>query len=119
MKRPLPFLTGLVLVGAGVAAMLFPKKGADLYGLPTTDRAGLGFAKASGVRDIVMGAMLLSAPREGRNLMFALTLVSILDAVNVATTSEDPPALSLGIHSMGIVGSIAFALMTPGAMESE
>jgi hypothetical protein len=115
MKRILPMITGLALIGAGVAAIKYDKAGAELYGFPTNDAGGLGMSRASGARDIVMGAMLLAAPKSGRNLLFAVTLVSIFDVANVGLGSDQPNTFSLAVHGSGIVGLLLFALITPAA----
>ncbi len=115
MKRFFPIFTGLGLIAAGITAVKYDKGGADLYGFPTSDFEGLGMARAAGARDIVMGTMLLAAPDSGRNLLFALTLVSILDFVNVRCGSKNPDTVSLAIHGAGIGSLLLFALLTPKA----
>jgi hypothetical protein len=113
MRRFLPTITGLALVAAGIAAIRYDKSGAALYGFPTKEAEGLGMARAAGARDIVMGAMLLAAPKSGRNLLFAVALVSILDVANVNFGSDEPNKLSLAVHASGIFGALVFAMLTP------
>jgi hypothetical protein len=114
MKRLLPVMTGLVFVGAGIAAMTYRKKGAAVFGLPTEDTTALAFAGAAGARDLAIGFMLLLAPQYGRRLLLSSSVISVCDFMNVLMTADDPPLASLGIHASGTAGLFVLALMTPG-----
>ncbi len=62
---PLPillaYLAGIGLVAVGIGALLRPAGLAHSYGLPVESPNGLSFVRAAGVRDIVLGLILIAA----------------------------------------------------------
>jgi Domain of unknown function (DUF4267) len=54
-------LAALALVILGIAAMASPVGMAHFYGLPVADDPGLGFVRATGSRDLIIGLVLAAA----------------------------------------------------------
>jgi len=97
---------GLIVIGAG--ALLAPKTSARIYGLPIEDRYGLGFVRATGARDVVLGCAILSGlddPKRTDALLAWTAVVAVADAVILAALRG--PRVS---HLAHLSGGILFAL---------
>lgn len=55
------WLAAVALVLVGVAALVKPIGMAHFYGLPVADDPGLGFVRATGSRDLIIGLLLAAA----------------------------------------------------------
>ncbi len=110
-------LLGVGLVAIGVAALLAPAFAAGFYGVDATTLSAHVFVRAAGVRDIVIGGILLGllARRiETRTVGIAVliaTLVPIVDTVSVLQASGAQPALILHAGSILPMMILAIALI--------
>ena len=77
---------GLALFGTG--ALIAPKTFAGQFGLPTEDPVALAFVRATGARDLVLGALIFASqddpPSLGRILAFS-SLLGLADAFALAS----------------------------------
>ena len=110
-------LTGIValgLLGLGVGALLAPRLSARQYGISLADPRALAYIRAMGVRDLVLGVvLLLLAATERRGLLAAAVAVSALVAiVDFAVVAKDgAPARARLLHAGGALGLLAIALV--------
>lgn len=74
----LPKLAAAGLIATGIAGIAFPEPLARNFGAPLHDGAGSEFVRATAVRDIAIGAILLSAAySRDRNVLRAASLCGI------------------------------------------
>ena len=112
-------LTGLVvlgLLGIGVGALLAPRASARQYGIVLDDARALAFIRAMGVRDLVLGVLLLLlASAERRDLLavgvVASAAIAVVDFVVVSMARPPPPARSRLLHLGGAIGLLATGLV--------
>ena len=93
----LTYLVALGLLGIGALALLAPRPSARQYGLVLGDARALAVIRAMGVRDVVLGVvLLLLASAERRDLLAVAVVASAaVAAVDFAVVSRDrPPAIS-------------------------
>jgi hypothetical protein len=111
-------LTGLVafgLIGIGVGALVAPRAAARQYGILLDDVRALALIRAMGVRDLVIGVLVLLLASTGRSGVLALGMaasaaIALLDfAVVAADPSARPPARLL--HGGGAIALLVVALV--------
>lgn len=56
----LSLLAACALLGIGALALLAPERLAEAYGLPVREGNALGFVRATGARDAILGAAILA-----------------------------------------------------------
>jgi hypothetical protein len=123
MQRMLALaLTGLValaLIGIGIGALAAPGLASRQFGIVVPDPRALAFLRAMGVRDLVLGVLLLLLAAADRRELLALGLaasvaVAVLDLTVVAR--DRPPGAARGrrgallLHAGGALGLLALAL---------
>ena len=99
------------MIAVGTGAVLAPVVSATMYGLPASDRVAHAFVRATGVRDVVLGAIVLASLGEARALRRALgwsSVIAIADAVILAAARGPRP--SHGAHLAGGAALILAAL---------
>ena len=108
-------LVALALIGIGVGALLAPGAASRQYGIVLDDARALAFIRAMGVRDLLIGVLvLLLASTERRGLLAlgvaASAAVALLD---FAVVSRDGAARrSPGVlHGLGAIGLLIAALV--------
>jgi hypothetical protein len=84
-------IAGAGMVAAGALGFFFPGSGAQSFGLPTEDRNGLGFVRATAVRDVALGAVTLAASLRGAGDVLLVAVccglaISLLDFLNAFYT---------------------------------
>ena len=96
------------MIAVGSGAVLEPLASATMYGLPASDPVASAFVRATGVRDVVLGAILLASLGEPRALRRALgwsAVIAIADAVILAAARGPRPS-----HAAYLAGGAALAL---------
>ncbi|MDE2483489.1 MAG: DUF4267 domain-containing protein [bacterium] len=110
-------LAAIGLGAIGVLALLAPERLARSYGVPVTERAALAFVRATGVRDILIGAIVAGATY----LHDALTLAALAVIGFVLSVADFTIAFSFErrfrteqlAHVGGAVGfAVLFALLS-------
>lgn len=110
-------VTGLValgLIGIGVAALIAPHASSRQYGIVLDDSRALAFIRALGVRDLVIGVLLLLLASSGRHELLAWGMaasaaIALLDFVVVSAAGARASARAL--HAIGGVGVLIAALV--------
>lgn len=72
---------GLLAVGA--LGVLFPAPLAHSFGMPLNDKSAVVFVRATGVRDIALGALLLASSLRGAGIVLLVGIVMCL-AISLA-----------------------------------
>jgi hypothetical protein len=106
---PLAMLIALALMAIGLGALAAPRRSSRAYGLPADDDTSLAYVRALGARDLALGLMFLSAPRERRHLARsagACALVAATDLTIVGRGRGRRASKSLLIHALGAAGLI-------------
>jgi Domain of unknown function (DUF4267) len=109
-------IVSLVAVGSG--ALFAPRRWAALYGIVLDDRRALGFIRAMGVRDLVIGGLLaVIAYRCGREALgCGLCLTAVVALADYVVVTADRRAATPGspahamdtrvLHATGAVGLV-------------
>jgi hypothetical protein len=110
------FLSALVataFLGLGAGALAAPLELAKNYGLPVDDATGIAYVRGLGMRDAVLGLIVVVflARRERAALASTIGLSALVGASDftlVATTrGAEAPKASLAIHGIGTIGLLA------------
>ena len=99
--------TLLVVIGAGGAVA--PKVSAGQFGIPAADPAALAFVRATGMRDVVLGAIVFASLADAKALRRVLgwtSLVGLADALTLASVRGLRPQ-----HAVHLGGFAALALL--------
>jgi hypothetical protein len=110
-------LTGLValsLIGIGCFALVAPGASAAQYGIVPEEPRALAFLRAMGVRDLVIGVLLLLLVGSGQRELLALGMVAAaaiaaLDYIVVKRDGKTGRALLL--HAGGAAGLLFAAVV--------
>ncbi len=110
-------LTGLValsLIGIGCFALLAPGASAGQYGIVVQDPRALAYLRAMGVRDLVIGVLLLLLVGAGHRELLALGMaaaaaIAVVDYVVVSRDGTTGRALLM--HGGGAAGLLLAALV--------
>ena len=113
-------LVALAFAGLGAGSFVAPRTLASNYGLPVSTPTGVGYVRALGVRDLVLGLLIgaflvARVPRSVLGVTVALSaLVGAGDFTLVATT-PGANRKSLPIHAAGTAGLLSiWALLRAG-----
>jgi len=106
--------TSFLALGAG--SLVAPRALAQNYGLPIDDATGVAYVRALGMRDAVLGLVLLTflLRRDSAALATSVGLSSLVGASDfaiVATRRGGQAPLSLAIHGTGTLGLLAIWAM--------
>ena len=112
-------LTGLValgLIGIGVGALAAPRVAARQFGIVLDDPRALAFLRAMGVRDLVIGVLLLLLIAAGQRelLAFGVAASAAVAVLDFAVVSRDRPAGAARarlLHGVGAIGLLLIALV--------
>jgi hypothetical protein len=104
----------LGLIGIGVAALAAPRPASRQYGIVLDDPRALALFRAMGVRDLVIGVLVLLLAAAARRDLLALgiaasSVIAALDFVVVSRERASPTARLL--HGGGALGALAIALV--------
>jgi hypothetical protein len=107
-------LVALSLIGIGCFALVAPGASAQQYGIVLEERRALAFLRAMGVRDLVVGVLLLLLVAAGQHELLALGMaasaaIAVLDYVVVKRDGAGGTALLL--HGAGAAGLLFAALL--------
>ena len=111
----LSLLAACALLGIGVLALFAPRRLAEAYGLPVSDRPALGFVRATGARDAILAAAILATAL--RHDLVELTIFAalglLLSAFDLAIAYAHLRRLrrELLAHVGGIVGFSALLII--------
>jgi Domain of unknown function (DUF4267) len=106
------------LVAVGVGALSAPRRWAAMYGIVLDDQRALGFIRAMGVRDLVIGGLLaVIAYRCGREALgWGLCLTAVVALADYVVVTADRRAATPGspahamdtrvLHATGAVGLV-------------
>jgi hypothetical protein len=113
--RSLAVLVALGLIGIGVAALAAPRPSSRQYGIVLNDPRALALFRAMGVRDLVIGVLVLLLAAAGRRDLLALgaaasAAIAILDFWVVSREAPGATAARL-LHGGGALGVLAVALV--------
>ena len=110
-------LTGLIalsLIGIGCFALVSPRASAGQYGIVVADPRALAYLRAMGVRDLVIGVLLLLLVGAGQTELLAVgvaasSAIAMLDAIVVARDGGKGRVLAL--HVGGAAGLLFTAVV--------
>lgn len=108
----LAYLAGIALLAVGAGALARPHGLAQSYGLPVEEPNGLNFVRATGARDVVLGAILIAVAYLHDPLALAVVI-----AAGLALSLADFTIAFVGgggihrAHVTHIGGAIAFAVI--------
>jgi hypothetical protein len=101
------------LLGLGAYLFAKPEKGAELFGLPDTDRRTLDYVQALSFRDFAVAAALaMAAVRGGRSLAATAAVLALIPAGDLALVANRRGSWawpSLTFHGAGLVAFLALA----------
>ncbi len=97
---------GTALLAIGAAGVAFPRASSKMYGVPISDEIGEAYLRATAVRDIPLGGLLLSfaalGDRRALGLTFALgSLIAVGDG-SIALRYSPYPLRVLPLHWGGV-----------------
>jgi hypothetical protein len=116
----LSVLGGIALCGIGIGALAAPRFSSEQYGLATREADALGYVRALGVRDLVVGGIALSfAATKQTDALAAVMGFSVLigagDFLVVLRERGTAAPRSLATHAVGTVGlAVACGLLKAG-----
>ena len=107
-------LVALGLIGIGVGALVAPRPSSQQYGIASDDTRALAFIRAMGVRDLVLGVLLLILAAAGRRDllawgMAATAAIALVDFALVSAAGARTAARTL--HAVGGIGVLVAALV--------
>jgi hypothetical protein len=103
-------------LGLGAGSLVAPRALAENYGIPADGAAALAYVRSVGMRDAVLGLVVLAflVRRERGALATCLALSSLVGASDFAIVAANrgraAPA-SLAIHGTGTLGLLAICLL--------
>ena len=108
MTRFFPAALGVALIAVGSGAALTPSFSATMFGIPAGDEAARAYMRAAGVRDAVLGAIILGTrddPRALRRILGWTSLIALADALALLAARGPRPQ-----HAAHLGGFAALAL---------
>jgi hypothetical protein len=109
----IPGVIGAGLIAVGLGALVAPRASATVFGLPTDDATALAFARVAGVRDVVLGALILGTLGKRRALRRVLawtSLIGLADAVTLFAMRGPRP------EHVAHLGGFAALLLAAGSI---
>ena len=106
------------LVAVGLGALAAPRRWAVMYGIVLDDERALALIRAMGVRDLVIGGLLVLIALQGRRvpLGWGLCLTAVVALVDYVVVTADRRAALPGspahamdprvLHAIGAVGLV-------------
>jgi hypothetical protein len=115
MERTLGLGFAAAFLALGAGAVLAPRFSAGQYGVPSDDPAALAFVRATGVRDALLGGLILTSLGERAALRRVLgwsSLVGLADAGIVL--ARRGPQFQHAVHLSGFAALALAALALRG-----
>ena len=109
MRRTLAGGAALLLTVIGAGGVLAPKLSTGGFGVPVADPAALAFVRATGMRDVILGAIVfasLGEPKTLRRVLGWSSLIGLGDALAVGSVRGLRPQ-----HVLHLGGFAALALL--------
>jgi hypothetical protein len=108
-------LVALALIGIGAGALVAPRAASRQYGIAVDDSRSLGFIRAMGVRDLLIGVLVLLLASTGRRDLLALGVaasaaIAVVDFVVVSRDASARPA-ARALHGGGVIAVLVAALV--------
>lgn len=108
----LAYLAATAFIAIGLGALLAPATSSQQYGLATKDAIALAYVRALGVRDLVLGLLLISFALTRDSGAAAIVaefgaLVGLSDFLIVAASRGKEARRNLVIHGAGTIGLLA------------
>ena len=108
----LAYLAATAFIAIGLGALLAPATSSQQYGLSTKEPIALAYVRALGVRDLVLGLLLISFALMRDSGAAAIVaefgaLVGLADFLIVASSRGKEARRNLVIHGVGTVGLLA------------
>ncbi len=106
--KTLVLLVGLGLISVGPMTAISPDFAAQTYGVELTSADGLGFLRATAIRDVALGVTLIALLGIGSSLrtlsaaVLSLGVVAAGDALNVFLHRGSVSA-AMGLHLFGLL----------------
>ena len=114
MKRSLPAMLSVAasagVIGIGALGVAFPKPVSRAFGVAAEDDSALAYVRATSVRDVAIGAMLLAAAARGKR-----GPLQVAAAAGAAISIGDLLVAKRPIHAGGaayFMGILALLLVT-------
>ena len=114
MKRDLPVILSAAasagVIGVGALGVAFPKRLSRAYGVAAEDDAAVAYVRATSIRDVAIGAMLLGAAARGKRRPLQLAA-----AAGAAISISDLLVAKRPVHAGGaayFLGILALLLVT-------
>ena len=107
-------LVALGLIGIGVGALVAPRVSSQQYGIAAREPGALAFIRAMGVRDLVLGILLLILAAAGRRDLLAWGMaasaaIALVDFAVVSAAGARTAARAL--HAVGGIGVLVAAVV--------
>jgi hypothetical protein len=111
-------IVALALVVVGAVALMAPHRMAVAYGLPLDGNAARGFARATGIRDVALGAVLAAAVyfRDVPLLVVLAIAGVILSLTDLAIAYHAGGRKLRREHTVHVGGVVAFVLVLTMAL---
>lgn len=111
-------LVALGLIVVGIVALFAPHAMARAYGLPLEGHAAAGFARATGIRDVALGAILAAAVYyRDVPLIVVLSIAGIVLSVTDFAIAYHAGGKRLRReHAVHVAGGVAFVLVLTMAL---
>jgi Domain of unknown function (DUF4267) len=111
VERTLSLGFALAFLGIGAGAVLAPRFSAGQYGLPGADPAALSFVRATGARDALLGALILTSLGDRAALRRTLAWSSLVGLADAAIVfARRGPQLQHAVH-LGGFAALALAAL--------
>ncbi len=111
-------IVALALILVGIFALIAPHRMAHAYGLPLDGQASRGFARATGIRDVAIGAVLGAAVyfRDVPLLIVLAIAGVVLSLTDLAIAYHGGGRKLRREHGVHVGGVIAFVLILTMAL---
>jgi hypothetical protein len=108
----LAYVAATAFIAIGLGALLAPATSSQQYGLATKDALALAYVRALGVRDLVLGLLLLSfslTQQQGAAAIVAEfgAFIGLSDFLIVLSSRGKEARGNLVIHGVGTIGLLA------------
>lgn len=109
----LSLAAGAAFILIGSFALAVPQRLARTYGSPVTERGGLAFVRATGIRDMALGAVLIAAVLHGDAFLLRVVIASgcIIALADLAIAYTGAERRLRPEHAAHLAGAIGFALI--------
>lgn len=113
IAHALAALAGSAFILIGAFALVLPARLARAYGLPAAERVAFAFVRATGVRDVALGTILLAALIGGSEFLLRVIVATggIIALADFALAFTGAGRKMQPQHATHLAGAIAFAVI--------